>query len=133
MTKCCNDEWKTVQNLPFWFSFGLTLDYYDGPTEGIAKCTVCQQSFYYKLLSWDNSTQDDRVFVFYKINITPENIAKSLDFMNTLGTYGGAVPVGKGEEIISIINSQIQGDAVTYICKSDDHFRTGTWVRNSGN
>ncbi len=127
MQKCCSDEWDTVHKLPFWHSYGLILGYYDGPLEGITKCIVCQQSYYYKLLSWDEETQDCRVFAFYKIDMNPEKIAETLDFKGVLGQYGGTVPLEKSGAVYSIVRLILPVPNITNICKSDDHFHFGTW------
>jgi hypothetical protein len=130
MQNCCCNEWNTPQELPFWYSYELVLDYYDGQLEGITQCIICQQSYYYKLLSWDNNTQDCRVFAFYKIDINPQKIAELLNFIGSLGQYGGTVPVGKGEEVFSIIRANLVNSDITNICESDDHFHTGKWRRS---
>ena len=55
----------------------LATGYYDGPTEGFTQCAVCQTSYSFRILDWDDE-QDWRVLAFAPLKPTFEEIAKKL-------------------------------------------------------
>jgi hypothetical protein len=58
--KCCS-QFPTHGRITSPFKDNIVLGYYDGPIEGIVRCSVCQKSWYYKLIAWDR-WQNSRLF-----------------------------------------------------------------------
>jgi len=123
MIKCCKDEWHISMVLPFWKNFSLIFDYYDGPLEGVAECGICGQYYYYKLLSWDEATQDNRKFEFFKVECFPE-IVNRYSIVGELPFY---LQQGQLFAIKKKILNEVSSMTASNLCKSDDHFHTGTW------
>ena len=59
---CCTAMFAG-RNLPSPFGRLVALDYYDGPTSGIAQCRKCARCYSFELAAWD-SGQDVRAFAF---------------------------------------------------------------------
>lgn len=54
-------SWHEGANYPSPVQQVLALGYYDGPTEGVLRCTN-EQAYRFELLAWEPETQDVRVF-----------------------------------------------------------------------
>jgi hypothetical protein len=121
MKRCCKYEWIQDDELPFYCK-QLILGYYDGPLEGYAFCDQCCNGYYFKLLAWDDATQDCRVFRFTNIDYTMKQL---IDIFQMNGKIG--------ERFVSSIPEGIRDmeslfpQTFTHICTSDNHFRTGIW------
>jgi hypothetical protein len=124
MIKCCQKEWSQVDKLPF--EYPVTLGWYDGYLSGIAQCIVCKNIYYFELLTWDNETQDDRIFVFYEIkNSTIEQLIEKIHITGQ-SNNNDPMPFEK----IIITNCTLANTyMLTNVCFSNDSLKTGTWQK----
>lgn len=61
----------------------IALGYYDGPTDGLAKCSLCSSEYKFSLLAWDDK-QDVRIYGFSPL---PASTFKQvIDTLAPLGT-----------------------------------------------
>ena len=127
MVKCCSDEWDICLELPFRLNHCLIFDYYDGPLEGVAVCSVCGQCYYYKLLAWNIETQNDRVFEFIKIECSTEFNTQFMASNKLFFEFQHEQLLEIHKKIVYAISFM----PVSHLCKSDDHFRTGKWNRKN--
>jgi hypothetical protein len=125
MKRCCQYEWTQEDELPFYRK-QLVLDYYDGPLEGHVFCDQCCRGYYFKLLAWDDATQECRVFRFTRINYTMEQVIDIFKIKGKINIDGGFVPL---ESYVPRDMESLFPQTFTHICVSDNHFRTGIWRR----
>ena len=122
---CCKNTSIIPAELPF--KRFISLDYYDGPTEGFALCTVCNNTFYFKLVNYDADENIEfcRIFVFSQIEIDFEYYydycrkiyqMDHVSLKNTLKKLNGW----------NALNEYMTGE-ITNICISDDYFHYGLW------
>ena len=127
MILCCSGEWNVSKELPFWKAPCLIFDYYDGPLEGVVECNVCGQCYYYKLLSWNENTQDSRVFEFIKIE-RPHEVEDQSTFSNEMPFHFKQQLLLRMKE--RILEKMLPHRIVSNFCLSDDHFHTGVWRKS---
>ena len=119
--QCCKEDAWFLHELPF--KYDLIFDYYDGVLKGFTSCVICGQGYYYKLLAWDEATQDCRVYNFFEIPFTGEQLAESLGIKKILREHGGLVPPPH------IHDFSFSPPPATHICTSENSFKTGFWRR----
>ncbi len=127
---CCQQRTHGVMaSLPF--RRVLATGYHDGPIEGFTSCSICERSYGFHLLAWDNM-QDTRIFGFSPISVSFDEIAARLAVKPCGGS--GLTLVPPLSESLDEFVSQLLGIPITVAAVIDGSWpgRSKVWKKVDG-